>query len=59
MTKKEQVIFDGTKNMLNEKIVKMMLKGEAVDEKTMGALAIINHLSDELEAVNADKQEEA
>lgn len=59
MTKKEQVIFDGTKNMLNEKIVKMMLKGETVDERTMGALAIINHLSDELEAVNADKQEEA
>lgn len=53
MTKKEQAIFDGVKNSLNEAIVKKMLAGETADERTLGALAVINSISDELAAVNA------
>ncbi|EMX2557464.1 hypothetical protein AAGT75_004717 [Escherichia coli] len=57
MTKKEQAVFDRVKNSLNEAIVKKMLAGEAADERTLGALAVINGISDELAAINAPAED--
>lgn len=57
MTKKEQALFDRVKNSLNEAIVKKMLAGEAADERTLGALAVINGISDELAAINAPAED--
>lgn len=57
MTKKEQAVFDRVKNSLNEAIVKKMLAGEAADERTLGALAVINGIADELAAINAPAED--